>query len=626
MLKKLRLDKTRTYEIALATKYIAEMLDSYIDGRSHSISLGCEQGDIEKWDDLIVELENGVFEHVQIKRQLTNFSNDPVERGNKKRGVNIGDPQDRSPLDESITSLAIWSKNKSIEELNQRRFVIEVPDYTVQIKKDYQIRNFYDLCTEYITATTTSSALEEVEGLDPSVSKAYKWLTTWCDFEGWDHIIKALRILSIRISALEDETNNITEKNLSRHFIDGVTTRKAITSYIDENSKYTVAIKPRQLLSELENELIIENGTWTQYKKNGASWDVSGITNLKPCDIEPPKGLIKKFWVDNNKTSLKIISNKQSQKENCKLAAPLMRFSLHFDGNSDAVFNELDTWVTQARHAVGGTLGISDNDFESLSWSNSSLQITPSEKRALKLTRQQEEEAKLLTEEMYDVCWVRVCEILEKKISQMINHEVRDAIEERWIEWRSTLESDVTARNLFLRNMLSPKGEGDDLLYDIRVGPKTASLLADGIKFLLIVSTALNDKADCWRTAGSGKLINTLALSYWSGPSGKRRYARELTDDDGIEQLLGNELNNVLIMSQIQSSSSDILDESLAFGLEEKDSLATSKTPDLIVTNSSKFKRLIKKGSLQDIKTFLDESLKSRERIKEESIQGVIDA
>jgi hypothetical protein len=225
---------------------------------------------------------------------------------------------------------------------------------------------------------------------------------------------------------------------------------------------------------------------------------------------------------------------------------------------------------------------------------------------------------------MYRVCWDQVCNLLESKNSALTNIPLRDAIEERWVSWKSLFNSDVDDRNLFLKSMLSPKCEGDDIFSELRVGPKTANILADGMKFLLIVSTALYNKEDCWKVINDGRLINTLALNYWAGPSGYGRSSREITDENGIEKLLGTELNSILIMSQVSHSPSEILDESLAFDLSEKDNLSAPKTPDLLITNSMKFKRLVKNGSLKQIKDFFEKDLKSRELIKEESIQGAI--
>jgi hypothetical protein len=624
MLKKIRLDKTRVYEIALATNYIATMLDAFIEGRNHIKSLGCEQGDLEKWDDLVLELDCGVFEHIQVKRQLTAFAPLPVIRGVKSKGDNSGDPQDRSPLDESLVVLAKWAKNKTDNELKSRRFVIEVPDYTVEVKKGYPLRHFVDLSVQHISSAATESALENITNLDRNVKKGFDWLTTWCDFDDWAHIIKALNRLEIRVSGLDGDLEKRTEDILERHFIDKGKARQKISSYIDENSSYTAAIKPRPLLTVLEAELIREKGTWSQYDRVGTTWGISGTTNLRHPIIEEPQDLTRKFWGEKDKTSLRIMTQQQSDCAPCKITSSLIRFSLHFEGNSNAVFNELGVWKTQAQQFIGGTLGVSEHDFKGLNWTESNLGTIRSENRSLSLSAERDAEAKKLSDEMYRVCWDQVCNMLENKNSALTNIPLRDAIEERWVSWKALFNSNVDDRNLFLKNMLSPKCEGDDIFTDLRVGPKTVNILADGIKFLLIVSTALYDKADCWNITNDGREINTLALNYWAGPSGMGRSSREITDENGIEALLGTELDSILIMSQVASSPSDVLNESLAFDMSEKDSLATSKTPDLLITNSMQFKRLVNKGSLKEIRDFFEQNLRSRELIKEESIQGVI--
>jgi hypothetical protein len=320
------------------------------------------------------------------------------------------------------------------------------------------------------------------------------------------------------------------------------------------------------------------------------------------------------------------MTHQQSQSKLCNLTSSLIRFSLHFEGNSSAIFNELGVWEMQAKQLVGGTLGVSENDFQGLNWSESNLGPIKSENRSLMLSSDRDVEAQKLSDEMYTVCWEKVCSLLECNISVLKNIPLRDAIEVRWLSWKALFNLNIDKRNLLLKNMLSPKCEGDSVLAELRVGPKTANLLADGIKFLLIVSTALYDKSDSWNTINDGRVINTLALNYWSGALGQINNSREITDEDGIGQLLGTELNSILIMSQVGHSPSEVLNESLAFDLSEKYNLATSKTPDLLITNSLKFKRLVNKGSLQEIRDFFEINLKSRELIKEESIQGVISA
>jgi hypothetical protein len=626
MLKKIHLDRTHVYEIAIATNYIAKMLDAFIEGRSHAESLGCEQGDIGKWDDLILEIESGVFEHIQVKRQLTNFlPNADVKKGVKLSGKNKGTPYKLSPLDESLKSLADWSIGQARVKLSSRYFVIEVPDYTVEIKKGYTARNFYDLC-QVMTNTVTVAAINSLALKNSNVQSGYIWLTTWCGFQSWEHIIDAFRQLCVRCSGLELDVNGQTESLLARHFIDPFKTRKIINSYIDDNSSYTEVIKPRRLLFELEPELIKERETWSQYNQVGTNWGISGTTNLKDSNIEDPKGVARKFWKNNAKRSLRLMTHQQSQSKLCNLTSSLIRFSLHFEGNSSAIFNELGVWEMQAKQLVGGTLGVSENDFQGLNWSESNLGPIKSENRSLMLSSDRDVEAQKLSDEMYTVCWEKVCSLLECNISVLKNIPLRDAIEVRWLSWKALFNLNIDKRNLLLKNMLSPKCEGDSVLAELRVGPKTANLLADGIKFLLIVSTALYDKSDSWNTINDGRVINTLALNYWSGALGQINNSREITDEDGIGQLLGTELNSILIMSQVGHSPSEVLNESLAFDLSEKYNLATSKTPDLLITNSLKFKRLVNKGSLQEIRDFFEINLKSRELIKEESIQGVISA
>ena len=175
--KKIHLDRTHVYQIALATNYNARMLDAFIEGRSHAKSLGCEQGDIEKWDDLILELESGVFEHIQVKRQLTNFlPNADIKKGVKLSGKNKGTPYKLSPLDESLKSSVNWAVGKAGVKLSSRHFVIEVPNYTVEIKKGYTVRNFYDLC-HGITSTVSAAAMNSLALKDSNVQNGYIWLT-----------------------------------------------------------------------------------------------------------------------------------------------------------------------------------------------------------------------------------------------------------------------------------------------------------------------------------------------------------------------------------------------------------------------------------------------------------------
>ena len=71
MLQKLRLNKADKYQLIIATSYISKMLVNFVQGKEHYLDIGCEQGDIPTWDDLVIQSTQGVYEHVQIKRQTT---------------------------------------------------------------------------------------------------------------------------------------------------------------------------------------------------------------------------------------------------------------------------------------------------------------------------------------------------------------------------------------------------------------------------------------------------------------------------------------------------------------------------------------------------------------------------
>jgi len=83
MLAKLRLDRTKKYELSIAVFEIAQMLAAFIEGRKHILSIGAEQG-IKGWDDFVVEESNGSHLHLQIKRQQTDFDSTHKADAKKK--------------------------------------------------------------------------------------------------------------------------------------------------------------------------------------------------------------------------------------------------------------------------------------------------------------------------------------------------------------------------------------------------------------------------------------------------------------------------------------------------------------------------------------------------------------
>ncbi len=128
------------------------MVVKFALGKEHIRMIGCEQGDIPRWDDLIVEQSDKTLAHIQIKRNFTKFSDDdcdrhldPVNKGKSKER-----PRELSPLDESMESLADWTINNNPETSNpKRKFYIELPAPQILVKKNLEVRHIYDFCLSF---------------------------------------------------------------------------------------------------------------------------------------------------------------------------------------------------------------------------------------------------------------------------------------------------------------------------------------------------------------------------------------------------------------------------------------------------------------------------------------------
>ncbi len=196
MLQKLRLTKSDKYQLIIATSYIADMLIDFILGRECLRELGCEQGDIPTWDDLVIINNQGLYEHIQVKRHTTNFSTRPIE-------PNISNDDDYkkelerqcSPLDKTMLGLAEWVKNNDSDAINKRRkFTIELPSGEVCIKNGHKrenketgkktiktyfyVRHFQDLCSQF-NENTGVHLLEEQRRECNNTNNMYSWLTKW---------------------------------------------------------------------------------------------------------------------------------------------------------------------------------------------------------------------------------------------------------------------------------------------------------------------------------------------------------------------------------------------------------------------------------------------------------------
>jgi len=624
MLKKLRLDQTKKYEKAIAAYEIAKMLVAFVEGKKHILCIGSEQGDIEGWDDFIIEEGDKSFIHIQVKRQQTDFT----PRGESIRKGN----QSLTPLDNSMNSLAAFVKgDSSSTALIKHQFRLELPSDGFDIKEKIQLRQFRDFLTLHIKSTTTATGLNNLHTIqkDPNTINIYNWLTTWCDFDkDWNHILRALIILKISDNGLEEDIDERTKTELARIFSQTRTIINSVKSYIEDNSAYTASIAPRQLLFELKDFLLPSIPTWTQIEKNGSCWRISGIHDLEYNDqIERPSIIVPLLWNNERQRHLKINTSSVDYSFT-KPQEEIFQLALHLKGNCSVYCFDWSGWKGFLISKLGGTLGISKDDFgDDLCISNDTTPFVVSEARILDSHLNQEEFGNELSAEMIKTTW----KLVENKILAIIgnmdtknNTELRDAVEKRWNDWNRTLGiNDHDKRKLF-KKMLHPNSEGQDICGELRIGAKTAGLIAEGLHLLLIVSVVLNKDNQDWKMVENNLSIDVIGLSFWSGPSGESRKVQEIDDDSSVNELIGKEESDILIISKSDLPESEIIGKSLADEDGLINSIASSHRPKLIVTKNRNFKRLINNGEINPLNDYLKKIIESKNEKKDIAIKNIV--
>lgn len=252
MLKKLQLKLADAYEICVAAEKVADMVVKFALGKPHVLMIGCEQGDIPAWDDLILLHANQSLEHIQIKRNFTEFSNYACDRNTDlvSKGDNKGKLRNLSPLDDSLDSLAAWSATHDPATATpKRKFHIELPAPEVLIKSGLAVRQLYEFSNS-INASTTAASLAQAETVHSPTRNIYLWLNTWCGFSNWDHILKVFRHLKIEFVGTESSINRRAEETLAFCFSKPEKVRKEINSFITEHSTYTSQITPDHLFDK----------------------------------------------------------------------------------------------------------------------------------------------------------------------------------------------------------------------------------------------------------------------------------------------------------------------------------------------------------------------------------------
>lgn len=628
MLKKLRLDQTKAYEKCLALEEISTMLVSFVKGHPYHLAIGAEQGNIDKWDDLVIQKNNGSYIYIQAKRQITDFSCDSIVRDTYRRRPRIGELRDLSPLDRTLESLGkrINSIDYSLTDIKDE-FWLELPESSTKIKEGLEIRHFRYLLEVQFRSVTTADDLANLSNNDTNTQNIFSWLTTWCGFSDWEHIFKLLKILKVRTSGSESDIVFRVNNNLSHIFksTEVVRVRSLILSYIDENATFAGAIKPRQLLYQLEDYLLPNVYRWTLFQTDGLSWSISGIHDLEDNnEIERPSVIVPALWSTGNPNA-RFLGIGGSCVENCLVSYSLMRLSLHPQGSFDIICSDKSTWQNSIRSKTGGTLGVTKNDLNNLRMLDGLEPSSPGEQKELITIDEQEDFAKKLHSEMYKFSLKYVNNAISSMIRLMSSGDLRTEIESRWMGWKQLLENNVEEQRKLFSKILHPEAEGESISGELRVGPITADLLSEAIFLLLVVSVCLGDDENkSWGSVTDKLKMESVGLAYWSGPGGSRKVIK-IDDDAGIGKLLEKEPGQIIIIPQSELTDTEAFNDDI-FGEITKCTLLTHpRYPKLLITQNREFKRKLNIGNIQCLREYFQKYLDKYEDTIECEVKQVVD-
>jgi hypothetical protein len=605
MLNKLRLDQTKIYEKHIALEEISNMLVFFVKGTSHHLAIGAEQGNIDRWDDFVIEKNDGGYIYMQAKRQTTPFSSYAIVRDTYTTGPRTGQLRDLSPLDESLKSLANWVNSADFSLRNE--FWLELLDNSTQIKAELEIRHLRYLFENQYRGITTARDLENLASIDNNVRNIFNWLTHWCGFSGWDHILKLMKVLKIKTSGTESDIISRVNNNLKHIFqaaeIDTVCS--LIRSYIEDNETFAGEIRPRQLLHQLKEYLLPDIKRWTLFQTDGSTWHISGIHDLEDnSKIERPSIIVPALWVAGNPSERQLRIDGDCI-ENCHVSHSLMRLLLHPQGSFNILCSIKPSWENTIKNKTGGTLGVKRNDLDDLQILGGLDTAIQSEKKELAAIDEQEQFAKELHNEMYKCSFKHIKTGISNIIRDMPSGDLRMEIGKRWNTWKPLLENSIDEQKKLFTKILHPQAEGQSILGELRVGPRTADLLAETIFLLLVVSVCLGDDNNSgWKTVKDQLKVNAIGLAYWSGPAEGFKKIMEIDDDEGIGKLLEKEPGQILIIPQSKLPETYVFNDDIFGGFTKGCLLSHPGYPKLLITKDWELKRKLESGSISDLREY----------------------
>lgn len=637
MQKKLRLLKADRYAFLVCARMMATMVVAYLEGRQEAKWLGCEQGAVPDWDDIVQELSDGQLHHTQVKRQVTDFSKDKAKRAfktarNKKTSTTaspIPSPKlpDLSAFDDSMSALGQWFSSASVPDNKVRIFTILVPDRQIKIKQEFDIRQFEEFCALCKLSTVTPEGLKSYAQTNMAAVHIFDWLTTWCGYTDWAHIHRALRNLNVEIKSLESEIQKSAEYVLEKHFHPATEAFKTLLLDLEQNVTDAGAATPRQIFSLIRKYLRPEVPVWTQYamEETTLTWGVSGCATNDQNGLEEPSYTVPIFWDGGSITEkrLKISVRYNHQTWSREYLTPrLIRLALHLRGPGHVSLNDVKSWTTAIKGTFANTLGVTSDDFSGLQWIEAKGLPHCIDSRQLLGIQNAKIECDNFDLSMSKIVWLLTKTAISSSIQNMSAGDLQIEVDMLWQNVYTMLDADLKVANDLFERMLSPVSEKLYVFGVMRVGPRTVDILADGLMMLMITAVALKRHTDVTSLL-SGKDLRVIALRYWGGPASSNRSARILVEDDDdaeVEDFLGKELANIVLLSGSCASHSEVNRFSIASDRLSQDSFGASRRAMLAVTNSRKFRQAVKSGKIEMVANLLEPEFRLRGLAREENI------
>ena len=629
MLRRFRLERKSDYEKLVIAQCLADMLEKFLSGRLAPLSIGAEQGGIEEWDDVVIMHTTDHYEHLQIKRQSTDFcTKDPdkaVQLAKKPRKGSSPISPTNSVLDSAFSSLARIAKAGKLDESPNREFRLTLVGLHLQIKDNFSVNHLEEVCD--LCSQKGLSVEELAKRQDGPTTRAYLWLTTWCGFEDWSQIRNVLRRVKINCIGNDATLKDRTIHSLGRYFSDPNRTLDRLITYIAAETSDVAALGCHDVVQELRSELRPDVETWVQYQLSDGSnmasktWSLAGTLDLAGSTDRSAKGVVEHMWSrEPGNRKLRVYANYSPPLgDNLTLLSAIVRMALHLPQGSQGLMLGEPVWRSSVGHEIGHTLGCAEHDFSDLPWLENAERLSCAQDYEFKTVNAARGEAEALAKAMDDVLWQRLLQGVSEKLGSISDSALADAMETVWQSWLSGFAAAPEKRRKFMDQLLYPKTEKKNERHALRLGLRTLNLLVTAVETLLLVAVGLPEDSNNWESFQEGGPVLSIALKYWSGPAGGISGVRELSDDPLID-VIGPNPDPIVILSGVSTSPSELLNIGMADDAETATSMAAERQPHLLVTRSGMFRHL-HNGTLDSVRQHFTKQWQDRKLARESAIE-----